>query len=67
MCTSSDDLVAVAEMAVSHKSAKYVENDSRGELRRIVVDIIRWGDFDHFHATQAFSGNGMDHLQSLAR
>ena len=50
MCTSSDDLVAVAEMAVSHKSAKYVENDSRGELRRVVVDVIRRRDFDHLHA-----------------
>ena len=50
MCISSDDLVAVAEMAVSHKSAKHVENDSRGELRRVVVDVVGRRDFDHLHA-----------------
>src|SRR6476620_12197944 len=56
----------MAEMAVRYERAEDIEDDAGGELRRIVVDIVRRRDFDHFHAAQACSGNGVNYLQSLA-
>src|SRR5262245_46458334 len=57
----------MAEMAVRHERAENVEDEARGELRRVVVDVIGWGDFDHLHAAQTLGGNGMNHLQGLTR
>jgi hypothetical protein len=40
----------MAEMAVSDECAKNVQNNPASELRRVVVDVVMWGDFNDFHA-----------------
>src|SRR6476620_6425840 len=61
------NFIAMPKMAVSHKRAEDVEDDTTSKLRRVVVHVVRRRDFDDFHAAYAFGSDGVDHLKSLAR
>ena len=50
------------KMTVRHKRAEDVEDDTASKLRCVVVHVVGRRDLNDFHATQAFSGNGVNHL-----
>ena len=47
--------------------AEHIEHNPKGKLGGIVVHVVRRGDFDHFHAAQAFRRDRVNHLERFAR
>jgi hypothetical protein len=57
----------MADMTVCDQRADDVQHHPAGELRRVVIHVVGGRDLHDFHSAEPLRGNGVNHLQGLAR